>query len=84
MAGANSKQIGVDEKQGSGLLITVEPAAATPTAEQYVKVVRNVLSTRDKATIARHLDIDPQTTLPDHTGRPVYLLDDPTPIKELV
>ena len=28
--------------------------------------------------------IDPQTTLSDHSDRPVYLLDDPTPIKEVV
>jgi uncharacterized protein (DUF1501 family) len=35
------------------------------------------------ATVYRHLGIDPQTTLPDHSGRPVYLLDDPTPIKEV-
>ena len=36
------------------------------------------------ATIYRILDIDLQTTLNDHTGRPVYLLDDPQPIKELI
>jgi hypothetical protein len=35
------------------------------------------------ATIYRHLGIDPQTTIPDHSGRPIYLLDDPTPIKEV-
>ncbi len=35
------------------------------------------------ATLYRILDIDPQTTLNDHSGRPVYLLDDPTPIGEL-
>jgi uncharacterized protein (DUF1501 family) len=36
------------------------------------------------ATIYRTLGIDPQTTLNDHTGRPIALLDDPTPIKALV
>jgi len=36
------------------------------------------------ATLYHHLGIDPQTTLNDHTGRPVYLLDDPTPVKELI
>jgi hypothetical protein len=36
------------------------------------------------ATLYRHLGIDPQTTLNDHSGRPVFLLDDPTPIKELM
>ena len=35
------------------------------------------------ATIYRHLGIDLQTTIPDHSGRPVHLLDDTTPIKEL-
>jgi len=36
------------------------------------------------ATLYRILDIDPQTTLNDHNGKPVYLLDDPQPIKELI
>jgi hypothetical protein len=35
------------------------------------------------ATIYRHLGIDPQTTIPDHSGRAIYLLDDPAPIKEI-
>jgi hypothetical protein len=36
------------------------------------------------ATLYHVLGIDPQTTLPDQSGRPVYLLDDPRPIAELV
>jgi len=36
------------------------------------------------ATLYRTLGIDPAATLPDHAGRPMYLLDDPKPIKELV
>ncbi len=36
------------------------------------------------ATLYGHLGIDPQTTFPDHTGRPIFLLDDPTPIKEVL
>ncbi|HEY3789267.1 MAG TPA: DUF1501 domain-containing protein, partial [Urbifossiella sp.] len=36
------------------------------------------------ATLYNHLGIDPQSTLNDHTGRPVFLLDDPTPVKELM
>jgi hypothetical protein len=36
------------------------------------------------ATLYRVLGIDPATTLPDYTGRPMYLLDDPDPIKELL
>jgi hypothetical protein len=36
------------------------------------------------ATIYRVLGIDLTTTLPDFTGRPQYLLDDTTPIKDLL
>lgn len=36
------------------------------------------------ATIYHVLGIDPHATLPDFTGRPQYLLDDPTPIRELI
>jgi uncharacterized protein (DUF1501 family) len=48
-----------------------------PVGEPYTP--QNVL-----ATLYKVLDIDPQTTLPDHQGRPVYLLDDPRPIREVV
>ena len=36
------------------------------------------------ATLYHHLGIDPVTTLPDHQGRPVYLLDDREKVAELV
>jgi uncharacterized protein (DUF1501 family) len=36
------------------------------------------------ATLYRVLGIDPVTTLPDHQGRPIYLLDDRRPVTELV
>jgi uncharacterized protein (DUF1501 family) len=36
------------------------------------------------ATLYRALGIDLSTTLPDHTGRPMHLLDDCQPIKELM
>ncbi|MBM3979784.1 MAG: DUF1501 domain-containing protein [Planctomycetes bacterium] len=36
------------------------------------------------ATLYRVLGIDPALTFPDHTGRPMFLLDDRDPIKELV
>jgi hypothetical protein len=36
------------------------------------------------ATLYGVLGIDPVTTLPDHQGRPVYLLDDRRPVAELV
>jgi len=52
------------------------PRGEAPVGKPYTP--QNVL-----ATLYRHLGIDPQTTLNDHSGRPVYLLDDPTPVKEL-
>ena len=36
------------------------------------------------ATLYHVLGIDPATTIPDHGGRPVYLLDDRDPIAELI
>lgn len=36
------------------------------------------------ATLYKVLGIDPETTIPDHQGRPIYLLDDRRPIQELV
>jgi hypothetical protein len=36
------------------------------------------------ATLYGHLGIDPATTLPDHNGRPMYLLDDRRAIAELL
>ena len=36
------------------------------------------------ATLYRHLGIDPATTVPDLTGRPMYLLDERDPIAELI
>ena len=31
----------------------------------------------------RHLGIDPATTIPDHTNRPMHVLDDREPVREL-
>jgi hypothetical protein len=36
------------------------------------------------ATLYHHLGIDPDITLLDHQGRPVYLLDERAPIAELL
>ena len=36
------------------------------------------------ATLYGHLGIDPAATLPDHLGRPVYVLDDREPVRELL
>ena len=36
------------------------------------------------ATLYQALGIDPATTIPDHNGRPVYLVDERAQIEELV
>lgn len=36
------------------------------------------------ATLYHVLGVNPRTTLPDFSGRPQYLLDDPRPVRELV
>jgi hypothetical protein len=36
------------------------------------------------ATVYHALGIDPSLTVPDFSGRPMYLLDDREPIQELV
>jgi uncharacterized protein (DUF1501 family) len=51
--------------------------AAAPTSTPYTP--QNVL-----ATLYHVLGIDPATTLPDHTGRPIHLLDERDPIGELI
>ncbi len=48
-----------------------------PTGTPYTP--QNIL-----ATIYHVLGIDPSTTLPDHFGRPMYLLDEPEAVRELV
>ncbi len=51
--------------------------AARPKSRPYRPT--NVL-----ANLYQHLGIDPVTTLPDHMGRPQYLLDDREPVAELM
>ena len=36
------------------------------------------------ATLFHVLGIDPSATIPDHNGRPQYLLDDREPVQELI
>jgi hypothetical protein len=36
------------------------------------------------ACLYRHLGIDPNTTIPDREGRPMRVLDDPEPVRELL
>jgi uncharacterized protein (DUF1501 family) len=54
-----------------------DPRAERPKGTPYRP--QNVL-----ATLYRVLGIDPQVTIPDQTGRPMYLLDDREPIDELL
>jgi hypothetical protein len=54
-----------------------DPRGERPAGQAYTP--QNVL-----ATLYHVLGIDPVTTLPDHTGRPIYLLDDRDMIRELV
>ncbi len=67
---------------GGGLRVgqvvgATNPRGEVPKGQPYTP--QNVL-----ATLYHVLGIDPATTLPDHQGRPVYLLDDRAPIAELV
>jgi hypothetical protein len=52
VAGANDKQIGIDEKRGSGLLITLSPAASTPNGAQFYQETLQFL-TKQQAKILR-------------------------------
>ena len=54
-----------------------DAARREPEGQPYTP--QNVL-----ATLYHVLGIDPATTLPDHQGRPVYLLDDRDKVTELV
>jgi hypothetical protein len=44
IAGYNEKQIGIDEKKGSGVLITLTPAASTPTGAQFYQETAQFLA----------------------------------------
>jgi uncharacterized protein (DUF1501 family) len=54
------------------------PRAERPVGESYIP--QNVLATLYQEVFG----IDLETTLPDHTGRPVHLLDDTRLVKELL
>lgn len=43
VAGANGRQIGLDEKRGSGLLLTLEPLGKVPSSAQFLQEVKNWL-----------------------------------------
>jgi hypothetical protein len=52
VAGVRGKQVAVDEKRGSGLLLTVEPLEKVPSARQFLEESRNWL-TQQKARVLR-------------------------------
>jgi hypothetical protein len=52
IAGFNAKQIGIDENRGSGVLITLAPAAQTPTGAQFHQETLEFL-TRQQAKVFR-------------------------------
>jgi uncharacterized protein (DUF1501 family) len=67
---------------GGGLPMGQVIGATDRRAEQ---IVGNAYTPQNMlATIYRVLGIDPASTLPDHTGRPIHLLDDPRVISELI
>lgn len=67
---------------GGGIPGGVVVGATNPKGEHPVQ--RAVTPQQLHATIYHHLGIDPTITFKDHTGRPIPILDDPTPIRELV
>jgi hypothetical protein len=75
-------QVGFAQFIGGGLKMgqivgATDRTASAPTTQPYTP--QSVL-----ATLYHVLGIDPATTLPDHNGRPIYLLDERDPIRELV
>lgn len=50
IAGVNDKQIGIDEARGSGVLLTLTPAAQTPTGAQFLQETQGWL-TKEKARV---------------------------------
>jgi hypothetical protein len=49
VAGVRGRQVGLDEKKGSGLLLTVEPLKQVPTAAAYLQEARNYLQSQKAA-----------------------------------
>ena len=67
---------------GGGFKVGQAVGATDSRAEKSTSVpyrAANIL-----ATLYHHLGIDPATTLPDFTGRPMYLLDEREMVAELL
>ena len=45
---------------------------------------RRVFHARERMTVTPDRALDPLRTFPNASGRPMYLLDEPEPIRELI
>jgi len=75
-------QSGITIMAGGGLKVGQVVGASDAKAEQVKG--RPITPAMMLTTLYHVLGIDPVTTLPDHNGRPIYLLDEREPIAELV
>jgi hypothetical protein len=64
VGGVQGRQITLDESKGSGLMITVEPAASIPTGAQYQAEVRDWLQKQQ----AKVFQMDPPKRIPGLAG----------------
>ena len=67
---------------GGGLKMGQLVGATNPTGEYPITRAYNPQNIL--ATLYHVLGIDPSATIPDHNGRPQYILDDRDPVKELI
>jgi hypothetical protein len=64
IAGVHGRQVAVDEKKGSGILLTLEPAEKVPTAAAFLKEARTYLQSQKATLVAQ----DPPAALPGVPG----------------
>jgi hypothetical protein len=64
MAGVRGRQVALDEKKGSGLLLTVEPLKQVPTAADFLKEARTYVQSQKMTVVAQ----DPPAALPGAPG----------------
>jgi hypothetical protein len=71
VAGSGGNQVAVDAPDGSGFLLTVEPASRTPTAAQFLKESADILE-KEKGKILR---VDPPQTVQTNPPREHFALE---------
>ena len=71
VAGSGGNQVAVDAPDGSGFLLTVEPAGRTPTAAQFMKESTDFLQGQK----ARVLRVDPPQTVQANPPREHFSLE---------